>query len=404
MWTFYRIKAPSSLWEGFFVPGSLVHSVYPDLLGHARAQGVTPAALAVYTAMLSYRNRETGTAWPRQATLAERIGISTRLLRRHLRQLLDAGLLALVQRTGRCNVYAFPGADEAGADRSERNTPFHTERNTPFHSHKKELEKEQKSKVVSPEPPPPPLEPRDGQTTTSPREDGDHDPSPALREALASALTIQQAWDTQQPAAPEAMDARRLVAHYRQQLRWTDEAKWAGQQLADLPDFTERGRGGMDTLADLIAARQAGPAGPHTSDRWKRAVRSYCAYHRKHERRLGSFLGWIAREGGETERAIARPEIPSMPEPSRPDTADEPETPWARAVDTFSARTGAFSLAAHLHQAETTLEGGRLRVALSNAWATRLWLDAPPEITQALAEAAKETMGAETIDLGPSAT
>ncbi len=376
---------------------SFVDSAYPDLYKNAKAKGVTPAAFAVYTAMLSYRNRETGTAWPRQATLAERIGISTRLLRRHLRQLVDAGLLALVQRTGRYNVYGFPGADEAGADHSERNTPFHTERNTPFHSHKKELEKERKSEVVPPTPTPEPQP-----TTTSPREDDD--PSPALREAIADAMTLQQAWDTQQPAAPEAMDARRLVAHYRQQLRWTDEAKWAGQQLADLPDFTERGRGGMDTLADLIAARQAGPAGPHTSDRWKRAVRSYCAYHRKHERRLGSFLGWIAREGGETELAIARPEIPSMPEPSRPDTADEPETPWARAVDTFSARTGAFSLAAHLHQAETTLEGGRLRLALSSAWATRLWLDAPPEITQALAEAAKETMGAETIDLGPSAT
>ena len=55
---------------------TLVHSVYPDLLRQARDRGVPPAALTVYTAMLSYRHRETGQAFPKQATLAKRLGVT----------------------------------------------------------------------------------------------------------------------------------------------------------------------------------------------------------------------------------------------------------------------------------------------------------------------------------------
>jgi len=67
-----------------------------------------PAAALVWILLLTYASRDGGSAFPLHRTLADRSGISRRMLRRHLRALASAGWISRrweVTATGRRRVY-----------------------------------------------------------------------------------------------------------------------------------------------------------------------------------------------------------------------------------------------------------------------------------------------------------
>lgn len=225
-------------------------------------------------------------------------------------------------------------------------------------------------------------------------------PEAQIREDLAQAQELEQAWVAADPLAPETEQARRRANHLRQQLRWVEDVRWADRELATIPRWQERGRGGARSIADLWAARCAGSGGPRTSERWRQSIRRYCRYHTRCQGWIGSLVGWVEREGGEAETVLDLPEAPPKP-PARDAATDQPDpsNPWECAVEEFEERTGEVALAAHLRNANTSSRDGALTVAMASAWALRLWLDASDETKGVLREAVRHHAGTESIDV-----
>jgi DNA-binding MarR family transcriptional regulator len=82
------------------IDGSKVWELRFRVLARAADMELSPGALRVLTNLLLRFNVEDGACWPRIATIARDVGISTRTVSRALSQLEAAGLLTIESRVG----------------------------------------------------------------------------------------------------------------------------------------------------------------------------------------------------------------------------------------------------------------------------------------------------------------
>jgi hypothetical protein len=94
--------------------GPRVRKPFVMLPVHVAADDTLSAPARLVYALLLDHARTHGHCWPGQELLAARLGVSTRQLRRYLRELETAGLIQ-TRRTGRNNVYALPDVPDQEA-------------------------------------------------------------------------------------------------------------------------------------------------------------------------------------------------------------------------------------------------------------------------------------------------
>ena len=83
-------------YRGSYAPDWLL--VSPDL---------SPGAKLVYVSLLRHFNKHKKMSWPSQGTVGKEVGLSARQVRRHVRELLEIGLVD-VTATASSNQYRFP--------------------------------------------------------------------------------------------------------------------------------------------------------------------------------------------------------------------------------------------------------------------------------------------------------
>ena len=125
--------------KAYFNPYKLfVGSFIPEWL--ERRKEISPGAKLCYARLLRHADRETGIAWPKQETLGEELGVSSRMIRDYLGELGEQGLIES-RRLGlkKSNRYRFllhpwitsalERKDSSGQDRQDSSTPLKSEKN-----------------------------------------------------------------------------------------------------------------------------------------------------------------------------------------------------------------------------------------------------------------------------------